>query len=1276
MKLGGIYIGVKAKTDRLKKDLADAKTMTKKAAVYMQHAVDSISFKKAALAATAFGAAGIYAFQKITKEAIKFANEQEAVEKRLSAVIKATDQAAGFNIKQMGEMASSYQKLTTVGDEVILSGQAILATFKTIRGEGFERATMAALDMAEVMQQDLKGAMVMIGKSMNDPIANLSAMTRSGVQFTKSQKDMIKSLWEAGDVMGAQNIILTELESQFGGAAKAARETFGGAVKAAGNALGDLKEELGFAITKSEFFIDIAKEAEETFIKWAEVIKEHRGELEKLAINLYEIVKTTGKWAKKLMEISLIVSGIKPGIWFVEWLDGTRAVRKETEEWREQLKRLQEALEASGKTAAEVYTEAWVKAYEEKVRAWGVMARAEAEAEAEMEAFHQELEDFWERAENYEGLIDSLEDIKAATKEAENSMEAFYQELEDYWWRAEKYEGLITPPPEKVKEELTAIQKECDIFFERVQGAWAYTFYDIYKNQWEGWEDLLGKMTDLFAQTLSEWVAEAAKAKIKTYIGTEIIGDVGGNVIGSKAGGGIGWGGGIMAGMALYMANVMIKAHKDAEKKARLTWHARMGWEENILGERMAASFDIFSKRCDELANQVSETIQKLLAEYGTAIEGLVKSTIAITGVNLGKLVKSLEAGGTAHAKSRGLSHIASLWLENFEKRIERHFMDFLDYTLLPSWELWIEGTFRDETVLTDIERFGDAFHEAFDVAGPEGVLELWGMIAGLMEDIERAIHPEHFEGLIFQLRELNKIYTEQKELAEAIGISTQLVGEAHKASVLDLIKEREEGIFTLADFSDQLSDLQSLSTGYTTLLGDITTSAEDLKTAGVEWWAAWEAMVRPELFDPSTLKNIIDYDGSLEKYREILWGAYQIGPPPEYLGPSTFTEVEWSQFEQLIAKMPERFLGCFIEWYNLMLSSPEIQSLPAIVATLEANLAAWGTSLTDTTTLIETLHDNLSSMFATTALDPAIQRLKQELDAIDTLMAEVSLPPSTLGAIQAYKNQLVEGILAPIQDIIDRHTLTDYELGLKILNEWYAENAVVLGVLGLALDDLNYAYELQLGALQELKKELSSPWDDVIKSIQDQIFSLTTSMASPLTAIERMVLVAAEIAATGVPITPEEVGTFQSLYGQYLELAQEAYQRPSAEYAAIFDQTISDLGNLSTIAEGLKTEYDIQVEQLDVLHDILGTLANFVGIGHYQHGTDYVPHTGLYQLHRGERVIPAGKDYPELQINLTVNVNGGDSPQATGRAVREEIEDFFGSSMGRKMIQQTAAGR
>ena len=246
--------------------------MNRKAAKATSHVL------KLAAAAVSIGALYL-AFRKITREVSEFidlAGKQEAVEKRVEAVLKATGQAAGYNLSQLTAMASGMQKLTTVGDEVILSGQAILLTFKKIRGEGFERATMAALDMAEVMEGDLKGSIVMIGKALNDPIANLSAMTRAGVQFTAGQKDMIKQLWLSGKTMEAQNIILTELESQFGGAAAAARETYSGALKAAKNATGDLKEEVGFLIIKNEASIVLIKEVETWSIKMTTAIRDNK----------------------------------------------------------------------------------------------------------------------------------------------------------------------------------------------------------------------------------------------------------------------------------------------------------------------------------------------------------------------------------------------------------------------------------------------------------------------------------------------------------------------------------------------------------------------------------------------------------------------------------------------------------------------------------------------------------------------------------------------------------------------------------------------------------------------------------------------------------------------------------------------------------------------------------------------------------------------------------------------------------------------------------------
>jgi hypothetical protein len=262
MNLGTAYVAIKAKSDDLKRGLSTARTETDSTVGHMNKSLSKISWKAvAAGAAVAFGGVAL-----AMREVIAAANEQESAETKLAAVVKATGEAAGYSAKEMFGMASELQKITRYGDETTISAMAVLATFKTIGRETFPDAIKASMDMATVMGTDLQSAVVMIGKAMNDPIANLSAMSRAGVQFTEDQKLMIKELWKAGDAMGAQKIILGELQSQFGGTAEAVRDDYGGAIVGLGNAFGDMKEQIGFAITKNEQIIGSMHDLEKAII--------------------------------------------------------------------------------------------------------------------------------------------------------------------------------------------------------------------------------------------------------------------------------------------------------------------------------------------------------------------------------------------------------------------------------------------------------------------------------------------------------------------------------------------------------------------------------------------------------------------------------------------------------------------------------------------------------------------------------------------------------------------------------------------------------------------------------------------------------------------------------------------------------------------------------------------------------------------------------------------------------------------------------------------------
>ena len=177
---------------------------------------------------------------------LKAFDEQQKAIAQVEAGLKSTENAAGFTSKELQKMAADLQKTSLFGDEQILGDStAQLLTFTNIAGEQFAKTQEIALDLATRLKGDLKGASIMLGKALNDPVANLSALSRAGIQFSEDQKSVVKSLVESGDIAQAQNIILEELERQYGGAAEAARKAGLGGVEGLKNQFMDLTEQIG-----------------------------------------------------------------------------------------------------------------------------------------------------------------------------------------------------------------------------------------------------------------------------------------------------------------------------------------------------------------------------------------------------------------------------------------------------------------------------------------------------------------------------------------------------------------------------------------------------------------------------------------------------------------------------------------------------------------------------------------------------------------------------------------------------------------------------------------------------------------------------------------------------------------------------------------------------------------------------------------------------------------------------------------------------------------------
>jgi len=233
--LAKLVVKMEAQSAQYLKDLDKQRKATKKWQSKVSGNVNNVAKSFKGLAA----AAGIAV---LTKKIIENTKKQEQAVAQLRAGYKSMGGVQGQTVDGMIKKAGELQKVSIFGDEQIIEAQGQMVTFGNIAGEQFDRATVAAMDLSTRMGTDLKSSVLQLGQALNDPVLGLTALTRSGVTFSESQKDMVKAMVASGDTIGAQKFMLDELEKQFGGSAKAARETFGGALSGLSGAFNDLLE--------------------------------------------------------------------------------------------------------------------------------------------------------------------------------------------------------------------------------------------------------------------------------------------------------------------------------------------------------------------------------------------------------------------------------------------------------------------------------------------------------------------------------------------------------------------------------------------------------------------------------------------------------------------------------------------------------------------------------------------------------------------------------------------------------------------------------------------------------------------------------------------------------------------------------------------------------------------------------------------------------------------------------------------------------------------------
>ena len=200
-----------------------------------------VSFTKDLIAAGEAEVSSNRKLENITKSMGLFGNHAMDVAHRL-------EELSGVQQLQLG-----------IDDDTIKSTQMKLLTFANLAktagtaGGMFDRASLAAQDLAAAGFGSAETNAVQLGKALQDPVKGITALARSGVTFTEQEKVKIATLVESGKMLDAQNMVLGAIETQVGGTAAAGvsasdkmkqgfnqiKETLGLALLPAFNQVGD-----------------------------------------------------------------------------------------------------------------------------------------------------------------------------------------------------------------------------------------------------------------------------------------------------------------------------------------------------------------------------------------------------------------------------------------------------------------------------------------------------------------------------------------------------------------------------------------------------------------------------------------------------------------------------------------------------------------------------------------------------------------------------------------------------------------------------------------------------------------------------------------------------------------------------------------------------------------------------------------------------------------------------------------------------------------------------
>lgn len=367
-------------------------------------------------------------------DASKAAAMNAEVMAKQESILKATGYAAGLNAEQLANMAGEMERLTHIDGDLISQSQSLMLTFRNIGGETFPRAMQAAVDLQTTFGS-LEASSMQLGKALNDPVAGISALARSGVTFSDVQKEQIKNFVATNQLAKAQAIILAEVENQIGGTAAAIADAGDGSQNLT-NATGALSEAIGKRV------LPATRAWNDALAETAWRVTDVLDGIAELDDWKQRVAESTGRSAEELDKFAQSSRG------------AARSVQRQVEEF----------------IRAEQYGLAWKAALEAQGMVFEANTTNIKENTDALADNEQALKELSESNQKYLDLVGSMADAEAsytekqegfAQKRAELETELATLRRQGYWEQGEQIQGTLGK-----LEELTAAEQKAAEEFE------------------------------------------------------------------------------------------------------------------------------------------------------------------------------------------------------------------------------------------------------------------------------------------------------------------------------------------------------------------------------------------------------------------------------------------------------------------------------------------------------------------------------------------------------------------------------------------------------------------------------------------------------------------------------------------------------------------------------------------------------------------------------------------------------------------------------------------